>query len=169
MTDLTVKPPWQVDHESKPGHDPATGRFLPGHSGNPAGREKGSKNKRTLLREELEKHGSQLAQAIKRKALEEGDSSCMSMWLARLEAPLRSTGKCVEFELDADASIAEQAKQIIVAVSRGEVDIDTARELMNLLSAYCGLRDIECFMDELRKLKETKHGNHIPGGVHVVR
>lgn len=56
------------------------GKFKPGKSGNPKGRLAGSKNRRTLLREELEKDGSALAIAIKAAALEGGDTTAMSLW-----------------------------------------------------------------------------------------
>lgn len=46
----------------------ANGRFLPGVAGaQRRGRPLGSKNKKTLLREELERDGSELVQLIKTK------------------------------------------------------------------------------------------------------
>ena len=137
--------------------------FQPGQSGNPAGRAKGSKNKKTLLREELERDGSELAQLIKNKA-REGDTSCMAMWLARLDPPLRAAAQRAEFDLDPDAPVSDQARQVIVAVSRGQLDLDSARVLLDMLSAFVGLKDVETFLDELKRLKSAK-SQHIPGGV----
>lgn len=130
--------------------------WKPGQSGNPSGRKAGSKNKRTLLAQELEKDGSALAAAIKQRALEDGDTAAMSLWLARLEPPLRPTAQRVQFELNVDAPIAGQAKQIVQAVARGEVDPDTGKQLLAMLSALVGLRDIETFLAELRKLRVSQ-------------
>jgi hypothetical protein len=132
------------------------GKFKPGLSGNPKGRPAGSKNKRTLLREELERDGSALATAIKTAALEGGDTTAMSLWLARLEPPLRPAAQRVQIDLNADAPVADQAKQIILAVARGDVDADTGKQLMDLLSAFVGLKDVETFLEELKRMRESK-------------
>lgn len=139
--------------------------FVKGQSGNPTGRRAGSKNKKTLLRAELEKDGSALAAAIKAAALnpDSPDTTAMSLWLARLEPPLRPSAQRVQFDLDPDAPIADQAKQVMLAVSRGELDCDQAKQIMDLLSAFIGMKDVENFLDELKRLRETK--NHIPGGI----
>lgn len=139
--------------------------FVKGQSGNPTGRRAGSKNKKTLLREELEKDGSALAAAIKAAALnpDSPDTTAMSLWLARLEPPLRPSAQRVQFDLDPDAPIADQAKQIMLAVSKGDLDPDQAEQLMDLLSAFVGLKDFEMVIDELKRLREAKQ--HIPGGI----
>ena len=137
--------------------------WLPGQSGNPTGRKSGSQNKKTLLRQELEKDGSALATAIKQRALEDGDTTAMSLWLARLEPPLRPAAQRVQFKLDVDAPIAGQAKQIVQAVARGEVDPDTGKQLLDMLSALVGLKDIETFLAELRKLRDSQSA--VAGGV----
>lgn len=137
--------------------------WKPGQSGNPAGRKSGSKNKRTLLAQELEKDGSALATAIKSAALEGNDTTAMSLWLSRLEPPLRPTAQRVQFELNVDAPIAGQAKQVVQAVARGEVDPDTGKQLLDMLSALVGLKDIETFLAELRKLRGSQSG--VAGGV----
>lgn len=137
--------------------------FVKGQSGNPAGRRPGSKNKKTLLRAELEKDGSELARVIKQKALEDGDMTAAGLWLARLEPPLRATAQRVQFKLDPDAPIAEQAKAVVLAMSRGEIDPDTARQILDMLSAMVGLRDVEHLLDELKALREKR--SPFPGGI----
>ncbi|MFO1408242.1 MAG: DUF5681 domain-containing protein [Steroidobacteraceae bacterium] len=139
--------------------------FVKGQSGNPAGRRAGTKNKKTLLREELEKDGSALAVAIKAAALkpDSPDSTAMSLWLSRLEPPLRPSAQRVQFDLNPDAPIADQAKQIMLAMSRGELDPDTARQIMDMLSAFIGMKDVETVIEELKRLRTAKP--HIPGGI----
>jgi hypothetical protein len=139
------------------------GKFKPGQSGNPKGRVRGSKNRRTLLREELERDGSALASAIKAAALEGGDTTAMSLWLARLEPPLRPSAQRVQFDLNPDAPIADQAKQIMKAVAVGEIDPDTGKQLLDMLSVFIGMKDVETFLEELKRMRESKP--HIPGGV----
>jgi hypothetical protein len=87
----------------------------------------------------------------------------MSLWLARLEPPLRQRAEKVTFPFDADASVADQAKAVMRAVADGRIDPDTGKMLVDCLSAFVGLRDVETFIDELKALRASKH--RIPGGV----
>jgi len=97
--------------------------FQRGQSGNPAGRKPGTKNRKTLLLQELEKDGSALANAIKAAALT-GDSSAMSLWLSRLEPPVRTRGEYVEFEFDAKATPSENITKVLEAVSAGDLTLE---------------------------------------------
>lgn len=101
-------------------------------NGNPHGRPKGSKNRKTLLREELEKDGSALAAAIKAKALE-GDTSAQALWLARLEPVIRPRTEPVEFDLDTKLSAAGQIEQVIKAVAEGALTIDEGQLICNMI------------------------------------
>jgi hypothetical protein len=80
--------------------DPArlpNGRFVPGVSGNPAGRPCGSRNKASLLREALEEgEGAVLARQILDDA-RDGDKVALRFCMARLERAPR--GRPVPFEL----------------------------------------------------------------------
>jgi hypothetical protein len=69
----------------------------------------------------------------------------------------------VQFDLDPDAPIADQAKQVLLAVSRGEIDSDQGRQILDMLAAFIGMKDVEHFLDELKRLRETR--THIPGGI----
>lgn len=103
-----------------------------GPSPNPNGRPKGSKNRKTLLREELEKDGSALAAAIKAKALD-GDTSAQALWLARLEPVIRPRAEPVEFDLDTKLSAAGQIEQVIKAVAEGALTIDEGQLICNMI------------------------------------
>lgn len=138
--------------------------FVKGKSGNPRGREVGSKNRKTLLREQIEKCGPELVALIKTAAFDSQDMTAAGMLLARLDPPLRPAAQRVQFELDPDAPIADQAKQVISAMSRGEIDPDTAKQIMDMLSAFVGLKDVETFLSELKRLREAKQ-QQVPGGV----
>lgn len=140
--------------------------FKPGDewNGNRAGRPLGSKNKRTLLEEQLAQAAPLVQGVVINKALLEGDMTAASLVMSRVHPPLRPRAEKVEFDFDPDAPVAEQAKQIMLAVSRGEVDPDTGKMLMDMLCAFTGLRDVEAFLSELKRLKGSKQPA-IAGGV----
>jgi Family of unknown function (DUF5681) len=114
-------------------------QFQPGQSGNPSGRKAGSKNKKTLLLQELERDGSSLAAAIKAAALS-GDSSAMSLWLTRLEPALRSRSETVEIELDVNASVEDQIKAVMTAIANGEISVETGSLLINNIEKLANIR-----------------------------
>jgi hypothetical protein len=87
--------------------------FQPGQSGNPAGKKPGTKNRKTLLLQELEKDGSSLANAIKSAAMS-GDSAAMALWLSRLEPPARKHGEHVEFEFDQRQLLRRTSKRYLL-------------------------------------------------------
>lgn len=101
-------------------------------TGNAAGRPKGIKNRKTLLREEMERDGSALLAAIKEKALG-GDTSAQPLWLARLEPVARPRAAPVEFDLDTTLSAAGQIEQIIKAVAEGALTIDEGQLICNMI------------------------------------
>jgi hypothetical protein len=137
--------------------------YKPGQSGNPTGRPKGARDRKNVVAAEFSKQGSEVARVVVGKALE-GDMTAASLVLTRLSPPLRPQAEKVQFELDPDAPIADQAKQILMAVSEGRIDPDTARILFDCCSAFVGLKDVESFLGELKRMREAKN-DHIAGGV----
>lgn len=121
---------------------PGNPHWRKGVSGNPRGRAKGSRNKRSLIIEELFRDGSALAAAIKAKALE-GDASCMSLWLSRLEPIARTRGETVEFEFDASKPLAEQLQQIVSAVAAGDLTLEQGEQLAKLAERLATVRALE--------------------------
>jgi hypothetical protein len=113
--------------------------FQPGQSGNPAGKKPGTKNRKTILLQELEKDGSALAAAIKTAALA-GDASAMSLWLTRLEPALRSRGKTVEIELNVNAPIEDQIKAVMTAIASAQISVETGSMLINNIEKLANIR-----------------------------
>ncbi|UQP00355.1 DUF5681 domain-containing protein [Burkholderia multivorans] len=144
-------PEWMKGFVPQPNKPPRG--WQPGQSGNPAGRPKGSKNRKTLLAEELQKDGSDLARAIKEAALA-GDTSAMNLWAQRLEPPLRARAATVEFELDPDKPLHEQAQQVLAAVSEGRVDPETGRMLIDCIQSVAGIRAVDELEARLAALED---------------
>jgi hypothetical protein len=159
MAEIPDAPDWLKNHQQAP-RKPG---FQPGQSGNPARRAKGSKNKRTLIAEEFEKAGSEVARVVVEKA-RAGDLRAADLLLQRIEPPLKPQSPRVTFAIDPDKPIADQAKALLGACSKGEISPEQFRLLMDCLSAFVGMRDVETFMDELKRLKATTHPE-LPGGV----
>jgi hypothetical protein len=139
--------------------------FKPGDewNGNRFGRPAGSKNKRTLLEEQLAQAAPAVQGVVINTALN-GDMTAASLVMARVAAPLRARAEKVEFDFDPDASAADNAKHVMLAVSEGRVDPDTGKLLLDMLCAFAGLRDVETFVSELMRLKNSKQPA-IAGGV----
>lgn len=139
--------------------------FKPGQSGNVAGRPKGSRDRKNVVAAEFAKEGSAIARVVI-DAAKEGDMQAASLILTRISPPLRAQAEKVSFQLDPDAPIADQARQILAATANGDIDPDTCKLLLDCLSAYIGMKDMETFIAEFKRLKDSKP--IIPGGVQQV-
>jgi hypothetical protein len=113
--------------------------FAPGQSGNVKGRPRGSKNRKSLILEELEKDGSELAQLVKDLA-RGGDSTALSIWMSRLEPIARQRGEHVEFDFDPRATPAENITKVLEAVAAGELTLDQGSVLITSLEKLATAR-----------------------------
>lgn len=146
------QPDWLKAHHDA---NPSGGQrgWLPGQSGNPAGRPKGSKNRKTLLVEEFEKDGSAIARVVISKALE-GDMQAANLVLQRLSPPLRARAERVMFELTPYAPLTTQAQQVLVAVAEGGIDPETGQLLISCITSFAGLKQVDDLEQRLLALEE---------------
>jgi len=132
-------------------------KFMPGQSGNPNGRPKGSRNKTTLA---IEKLLDGEAEEITRKAIDlakGGDMGAIRICLDRLAPPRKD--RHIEFVLPkmqkaSDASDASAA--IVKAVSVGELTPSEAGELMKVVESYARTLQACDFEARLERLENQK-------------
>jgi Family of unknown function (DUF5681) len=112
--------------------------FQSGHSGNPAGRPKGARNRSTIAAEML-LEGE--AQALTRKAIElakAGDTTALKLCLERLLPPRKD--RPTSFELPMIQSPEDSGKAIsavLSAVAEGRITPNEAIIVMGLIEAQC--------------------------------
>ena len=130
--------------------------FQKGESGNPTGRPRGSRNRATLLMENLLADD---AEAIGRKAIamaKQGDMAAIRLCMDRL-APVRK-GEPVAFELpplDKPADSVAAAAEIVAAVAAGELTPSEAAELAKVVDVYVRAIATTAFDERLTKLEAT--------------
>jgi hypothetical protein len=112
----------------------ANGRFVPGQSGNPAGKKPGTRNRVTVLREAL-KDGEDIAAAriVIDKALA-GDAVAARFLLDRLTP--RPRGRAVELDLPEGARAADvlaASDATVAAMAAGEITPDEALTVTRVL------------------------------------
>ncbi|MDP2083001.1 MAG: hypothetical protein U0934_00485 [Pseudotabrizicola sp.] len=121
----------------------APSKWTPGMpSPNPAGRPRGIIDKRQKLQAAFADDAVAIAKVVTAKALE-GDMQAANIALARIAPPIRAQAERVQFELSDDAPMSEQARQILIAVSEGKLDADTARILIGCIQSVAGIRAVE--------------------------
>jgi hypothetical protein len=102
------------------------GRFVPGHSGNPAGRPKGARNRATLFAEALEA-GEDVALARRLIDLgHDGDRAALRFVLGRLVPPPR--GRVIPFDLPDGLEARPQAvfRRVVRLLAEGAITPDEA-------------------------------------------
>lgn len=130
------------------------GRWSRGESGNPAGRPKGIVDKRASLRKAFEAEGKAVAERCIAAALD-GDIQAMRIVLERLAPPLKARVEPVEFDLDPDGSYTDQARQIMQAVSGGNVSPDVGKMLIDGVASMARVDELDGLKDRLESLERV--------------
>jgi hypothetical protein len=150
-----------VKFGEKTGRTPE-GRFAPGVSGNPAGRPKGSLNKRTLLEQALrEGEALALARVVIEDGLGGGLVSARTLF-NRLEPPRR--GVRIPFDLPADPRNFQACfVEVLRALFAGQISGDEALPIGKFLVAQSGIQHYyppkQAEVDEAAGITETDPGS----------
>jgi uncharacterized protein DUF5681 len=134
--------------------------FQTGQSGNPAGRPRGSRNRRTIFLEHLLEAD---AETIARKVIDlakAGDIAALRMCLDRL-APAPKGGP-IEFELpplERAADCVAATSALVAAVSAGEVAPSEALELAKVIELYVRALETAAFEERLMRLEQAQQAS----------
>lgn len=121
---------------------PPCGRWQKGQSGNPKGRPPGIVDRRQKLQNAFAEDAVSIARVVIDRALE-GDMQAANIALARIAPPLRAQAERVEFQLDPERPLSEQANQILQGVADGKLDAETARTLITCIQSVSSIRAAE--------------------------
>lgn len=128
-------------------------KFKPGRSGNPAGRPKGTKDRRTELRELIKPHAPDLiAKAL--ALANEGDTAALKLLLERAVPPYRPTGEAVAFPMPKQGSLADSGRAVMKAIADGKLPPDMGRQLIDALAALGRIVELDELDKRLSALEE---------------
>ena len=131
----------------------AKGRFAKGKSGNPTGRPKAADE----LRRRLESGMDGAANAVL-AAAEKGDMQACRLILERLLPAIRPAHAPVTFDLNENAPLADQARQILAAVARGELPPDQGRALVDAVAAVVLVVELDEIERRLNAIEDANNG-----------
>jgi uncharacterized protein DUF5681 len=144
-----------MDGSAHGGQRDAQGRFVPGQSGNPAGKRPGTRNRATVLREALcDGEDVQAARIVIDKALA-GDMVAARFVVGRLEPRPRSRAIALDLPEGAGAGDIVTAYDVTVrALATGEITPDEALQVSRVLDGR--LRALKMAREEVRKPAKAK-------------
>jgi hypothetical protein len=111
-------------------------------SPNPGGRPRGIIDKRTKVTQALMDDAPAVTRVVIEAALA-GDMQAAGLVLSRIAPPIRAQAERVQFTLSKDRPLSDQAHEILIAVSEGKLDAETAKTLITCIQAVSGIRAVE--------------------------
>ncbi|WP_434108015.1 DUF5681 domain-containing protein [Paraburkholderia caffeinilytica] len=120
-------------------------RFKKGESGNPAGKPRGAKDKRTELRELLQPHAAKLVEKAVELALS-GDTTALRICLERCMPAIKTKDAPISIS-GLTGSLAEQGQAVLSAMAGGEITPDEANSVLAAIAAQVRIVEV----DELEK------------------
>lgn len=110
------------------------GRYLPGESGNPAGRPVGSRNRATILAESLVDGRAEKVVATLLAKAERGNTAAMRLVIERLLPKRKERPVSVRIpELLSAADLVQAYSEVLASVARGEMTLGEADAFTTLL------------------------------------
>lgn len=110
-------------------------KFLPGESGNPSGRPKGSTNKRTQLTQLLEPRAEEIINRMVELALE-GDSNALRLCVERLLPKAKHKSIEVELPIYNENNFIENTTEILNQILIGNIAPDDGKKVICLIEEH---------------------------------
>lgn len=126
--------------------------FVPGQSGNPQGRPRGSTDKRSALRELLDPHAPALVEKLVDKALG-GDMSAMRICIDRCIPALKAVEQTIDVELTSNGEPREMSGRILNRMYHGEIDPETAQKMINTIARKISIDELAELYERLELLE----------------
>jgi hypothetical protein len=143
----------------------ARGRFQPGSSGNPAGKQPGTLNHATRLRQWLddpEGDGKAVARALVAQAVK-GNVPAIRIVMDRLDPKPRS--RPIALELTEAATFAERFDAVFAAMAAGDVTPEEALQVARVLDTFSKVADWEAggdaLADRIRAEADARHEAYV--------
>lgn len=130
------------------------GKFVPGQSGNPAGRPKGSRNRLSVLRESLVTASE--ARDVVAKLVESakaGDTQAASILMDRLWPKLKSQSPALSVPLP-DGDLADQAEAVVREMAAGMIPVADAGQMLGALASVAKIKEVTEFEQRLKALEQ---------------
>ena len=128
--------------------------FRKGHSGNPAGRPRGRRDRRNRYRDMIAAEGEAIVQKIVRMA-KTGDKDALSWCIDRLVPKLRSQDEAVTFRLQSNASLADIGKTVLRAAATAKIPPDDAAKILSALAAQARLIETTQLEERITRIEEA--------------
>jgi len=129
--------------------------FLPGQSGNPAGRPRGSRNKKTLMLEALLDEESE---ALMRRVIglaKMGDDVAMRLVFARMLPPRRDRPVPIELpRIESEADARRASGDVMEALGSGEITPQEAEQVLRVVAGAAVVMQASEMGSRIRWLQE---------------
>ncbi|SAL19369.1 hypothetical protein AWB71_00930 [Caballeronia peredens] len=135
----------------------SSSHFKKGQSGNPAGKPKGARDKRTALRELLQPHAADLV----KKAVElakAGDTTALRICIDRCIPAMKAKDEPVELPA-LTGSLAEQGDAVMRAMAAGAITPDQAQAVMQVLAAQVRIIEADDLEKRIAALEGKENGD----------
>ncbi len=131
-------------------------KFQKGQSGNPKGRPKGLKDKRTKLRQLLQPKAKKLVEKVINLALK-GDMTAMRLCLERIIPPIRAKDEQVNIPgLNSSQSLSEQAKVVMSGIGEGQLTPSEGAAILTAIASKARIDEIDELEKRLTALEEKR-------------
>jgi len=128
-------------------------KFKPGQSGNPAGKPKGARDRRTELRALLVPHAHELIDKVVALA-KSGDTTALRILIDRLIPPIKARDELVSIG-SLDGSVVNQGMTVLEALAAGAITPEQAATMMSVVATHARLIEVNELERRIESLEQA--------------